>query len=184
LFDQATWEFINSFADWFSAVGTIAAVIAALSLARQDRRVRLRVNAGSRVMVSQNPTSTPSDQLLIGITNIGHREAQISNIGWKVGIFKKKFSIQTPSFDAYSSSIPSRLRDGEEARFLIPLDDEIDWLGNFVQQFLKPYPKVLVHFVWVQAHTSVGKTFEARIEKSLRIKLIEASVKASQGSDL
>ncbi len=52
MFTQDTWEFINSFADWFSAVGTFAAVIVALLLAMRDRTIRLEVSAGHRLIVS------------------------------------------------------------------------------------------------------------------------------------
>ena len=50
--DRATWEFINSFSPWLSAFGTIAAVVIALYLARVDKRVRLEVSAGIRLMVT------------------------------------------------------------------------------------------------------------------------------------
>ena len=37
--DRATWQFINSFSSWLSAIGTVAAVIVALYLARRDKRI-------------------------------------------------------------------------------------------------------------------------------------------------
>jgi hypothetical protein len=40
-FDRETWTFVNSFAPWLSAIGTLAAVITSLYLATADR-TRLR----------------------------------------------------------------------------------------------------------------------------------------------
>ena len=51
VFDQETWLFINSFAPWISAFGTIAAVIVALYLSIREKRVRLRVSAGYRLLI-------------------------------------------------------------------------------------------------------------------------------------
>ena len=43
LFDRETWLFINSFAPWLAALGTVAAVIVALYLARRASRLDIRV---------------------------------------------------------------------------------------------------------------------------------------------
>jgi hypothetical protein len=89
LFDRTTWTFINSFADWLSALGTVSAVILALYLARRDKNVRLEVSAGHRIVVTPGTEGPYPEYLMIRIVNIGHREAQITNIGWKVGLFRR-----------------------------------------------------------------------------------------------
>ena len=45
-----TWEFINSFAPWLAAFGTVAAVIVSLYLARTDKRIRLAIYEGVRII--------------------------------------------------------------------------------------------------------------------------------------
>jgi hypothetical protein len=60
MWDKATWQFINTFADWFAAAGTIAAVIVAIYLARLDKTIRLKVNAGARLMVTAGVEGRPS----------------------------------------------------------------------------------------------------------------------------
>jgi len=45
------------------------------------------------------------EYISIMVVNIGHREAQITGIGWKVGIFKKQHAIQTISNDRLSNPV-------------------------------------------------------------------------------
>ena len=55
------------------------------------------------------------EYLVIGITNIGNREAQISGIGWRVGLFRKALSFQLIKSDGISSQLPIRLKDEPSA---------------------------------------------------------------------
>lgn len=169
---QDTWRFINSFAPWLSAFGTISAVVLSLYLATRDRKVRLEVSAGYRVVLTPGNPSSQRGVLGIYIVNVGHREAQVINVGWKVGIFRKRLAIQQIERDGLSSTMPVRLKDGEEARYYLQLNDEDRWSEKFVQQMLQPFPKLQARFVTVVAYTSVGRTFEARIEKGLQKQLI------------
>lgn len=45
------WKFVNSFAPWLSAIGTLSAVIVAIYLARRDKFVRLKCAAGIRMLI-------------------------------------------------------------------------------------------------------------------------------------
>lgn len=120
------------------------------------------------------PVATYPDYLSISIVNIGHREVQISNIGWKAGIFKKAYAVQLIPEPTICSPLPVRLKDGEDATYLVALNKEPNWLETFGKDMLKPFPKIQVHFIYVQVFTSVGINFEKRIEKGLRKKILEA----------
>jgi hypothetical protein len=111
---QDMWRFINTFAPWFSAVGTLS------------------------------------------------------------GIFIKRYAVQSIINDEMSSTIPVRLKDGEEAKFLISLNKETNWLREFGKKMLYPFPWLQARFIKIQAYTSLGGTFEAKIEKSLRQKILDA----------
>lgn len=50
--DVEFWKFINTFAPWLSALGTIAAVVVSLYLARRDKSIRLEVSAGHRLLAT------------------------------------------------------------------------------------------------------------------------------------
>ncbi len=174
---QETWRFINTFAPWISALGTISAVMLSLYLARRDKIVRLEVSAGHRLIVTPGAPGPWPEYLSINIVNVGHRDAQITNIGWKVGILRKQHAVQTTINDGMSSPLPVRLRDGEEAKYLIPLNDTTRWLEDFGTKMMTPFPWLQSFFVRVQVFTSISKIFEAPIEKGLRQKLVEAARK-------
>jgi len=182
--DRQTWEFINSFSSWLSAFGTIAAVIVALYLARIDKRVRLEVSAGIRLIVSPGVSGPHPEYLVIRIVNSGHREAQITNIGWKVGFFKKKLAVQTTIKDMLSSDLPVRLKDGQEASYYIPLNERINWLKDFVHDFLPNRYRLRSRFIYATVHTSIGKSFEAKREKGLRKRLVDEAVKTKGATNL
>jgi len=175
--DRSTWEFINTFSPWLSALGTIAAVVVALYLARIDKQVRLEVSAGIRFMLTSGVPGPHPEYLAIRIVNIGHREAQVTNIGWKVGLFKKKLAVQTTRKDGLSSDLPIRLKDGQEANYYIPLSKNANWLRDFVKDFLPNRFRSRARFIKITVHTSIGKSFEAKIEKGLRDRLIDVASK-------
>jgi hypothetical protein len=75
--------------------------------------------------------------------------------------------------DGISSTMPVRIKDGEEANYFIPLENDIHWLNDFVKNYLQPKPKSRLKHVKLQVSTSVGKKFEAKIKKSLQTKFLE-----------
>lgn len=179
--DTETWRFINSFAPWLSAIGTILAVITSLYLARTSRRIRLQVRAGRRTIVGQGFAST--DVVSILITNRGHRVATIQSIGWKIGFFRKQHFLQIPDVPTFSAKLPQKLEDGESASYVFSMNP--GQRNNWVEQF-KPviskykFPQMAAFSMKVQVHTSVGKTFEARIERNLRV-LLTGEKKTTDG---
>lgn len=111
--------------------------------------------------------------LAIRIVNVGHREAEITGIGWKIRLLKKQHAQQITIQDGISSALPVRLRDGEEPKYYFPLEDDSRWLKDFLENFLMYYSKSRLKSLKVIVFTSVGMTFEARIEEGLRNKLVE-----------
>lgn len=170
--DTETWKFINTFAPWLSAIGTLTAVIVSLYLSRSEKPIKLKVRAGHRIMIEQGQKGTRPEYLYISAINTGHRIATITNVGWKMGLWKKQYAIQVVQKDLYSSNLPVKIDDGEEARWFISLDTKDNWLERFARDFLSPHPRWNLYWLRVQIHTSVGKTFESPIEKSLKEKLL------------
>lgn len=167
--DTETWRFINTFAPWFSAIGTILAVITSLYLARTSRRIRLEVNAGVRTHVGQGFPMT--DYVAIRVVNLGHRAATIQSIGWKIGFFRKRLFFQMSDVPMLSAQLPRKLDDGESALYLfsVKAGEGNGWIEVFKPILDKCiFPKLAVYSMKAQVHTSVGKTFEARIERGLR----------------
>ena len=173
---QETWQFINSFAPWFSALGTVLAVFVAIYLARRDRVIRLEVSAGFRYIITfeipGHDLSPELEYLQIMVVNVGHRDAQIIKIVWKVGILQKQYFSQL-IVGNMPSPLPIRLHDGEEAKYLIPLDEKPDWLVGLCADMPTQFLSLQLRFIRVQVFTSVGKVIEAPLEPGLRKKLIE-----------
>ncbi len=81
MLDQELWSFINSFAPWLSAVGTIAAVITSLYLARKDARINLKVSAGVRMLFVEGKGPGGGSRFVsLDVTNAGRRVATINSL--------------------------------------------------------------------------------------------------------
>jgi hypothetical protein len=68
--DQDTWRFINTFAPWFSAFGTLSAVSVSLYLA--NRRERFKVSAELRM--------GQRDDIVLSATSVGHKDGKVSSV--------------------------------------------------------------------------------------------------------
>ncbi|MDP5145990.1 hypothetical protein ORI98_06020 [Shewanella sp. ULN5] len=154
-FDQKI-QLANTIGTWLAAIGTISAVITSLYFARTSNRINLRVFAGLRVTFDGDG-SPPNNYFGINITNKADRNVVITSIGWSVGKRKNtQFCIQ-PFHSNLSVQYPKTLQHGESASFLIPIDNENEWLVPFATGFVKtPDSKTLKSLkLWVE--TSVGE---------------------------
>ncbi|MGH8065002.1 MAG: hypothetical protein ACRERE_07120 [Candidatus Entotheonellia bacterium] len=119
--DREFWRFINTFAPWFSALGSLAAVITALYLAQRDRRLNLSVRAKLQVQLVQGGGPGHGEKLVnVNIVNKGRRVATVTAICWQMGVFKKQTYWQGPP---YSSPLPVKLEDGDEVSYRFPTED-------------------------------------------------------------
>ncbi len=177
--DERTLKIINVIGTWLVGIGTVGAVITSLYLARRDSRVNLKVSAGHRIIVGAGINiKDPPDYCSIYIVNQGFRKATITNIGWRVGFFRKQYAIQQIDGNAYSSPLPVELSDGQEAKYLIPFKNpsgQHHWIDEFPKGFLDKWPNFRVRTLRLQVFTSVGKTFEAKLEKGLIEKIVESA---------
>ncbi len=172
-----TFNVLNVIGTWLTGVGTVSAVVLSLYLARRDTRIRLRVNAGHRVIVRPGADELP-DYCSITIVNHGFRRARVTNIGWKSGFIKKRYSIQQIDGNVFSSPLPIELDYGQEATYLIPFrnqDGAHHWIDEFPKAVLPKWPFLNVWSLKLRVFTSVGKTFEARPEKGLRDRVVESA---------
>lgn len=166
------WEVVGV---WLASIGTLAAVIVSLVLARRPRP-RLRVSAGQRVIVG-NAFTTPPSVLAITVRNMGDRPVTVAGVGWRKSRWSKSQAYQTLSDNIGGfpmQTVPHRLPDGESTTFYVSLDDtEAAWLEHFARDFIRPNPKRGVRRVRVMVYTPTGETFYAPIEPGLRKLLLE-----------
>ena len=130
------WRFINTLAPWFSAIGTVSAVVTSLYLARRSDRQMLEVRAGLRTIavvrggssgVKDYPffvrpnvfSNQPPTVLMVSVTNIGRRTAHLAHIYWQVG--RGRSFDGHPPRNELSFEFPIKLADGESAFYSWPL---------------------------------------------------------------
>ena len=174
--DESTYKLLELAGSWLAGVGTLAAVITSLWLARRSNIIKLGVRASHVSLITQGEKEAP-DYVHINIVNKGQRPAKITGVGWRLGIFKKIHLFQLFG-DMNSDKLPKMLNEGEEANLFLKFhenfDDE-DWIKIFPQKALLPNYNMKLKNMKVIVFTSVGQSFKKKIEKSLKNALIEAS---------
>jgi len=171
--DHDTWRFINTFSGWLSAIGTLVAVAATIYLSRRDKQIQLTVRASKGVVLQ--PGADTRDVIWIAVRNIGIRSANVSNIYWKVGVWKPSELLQSPSRDPQSSQIPVRLADGETADYTFPVGQYWSTNGAKFREIVRARWSrwLTLRSMKVCVSTTAGKSIEARIDHTLRDYLAE-----------
>ena len=106
MFDRETWLFINSFAPWLAALGTVAAVIVSLYLARRASQPDIRVFAN---LISWFGQLLPK-KTFFRISVVNHsRKAVVNTIQWcSLGFGRRKQGwIMLPPNDPTPRSSPA-----------------------------------------------------------------------------
>ncbi len=156
------WEIINGFANWLSAIGTLAAVLVTLWLVRRQDRPRLKVFASvSSVWFAKN---SPKNRkyLIITAVNIADRPASIRYLSLKFGLLRKE-GVEAPPDPEISSSLPTEITYGQEAKWYIPLEtNDRKWLNEVADYLMSQRPRVRVGVVSVYAQTTVGYKIKAK----------------------
>ena len=184
--DRDLWRFINSFAGWLSAFGTIAAVIVALYLARRDSRIRLKVAVGLRLLLQRDAEERP-EFFSIEVTNVGRRPANIVNIVMRDGLrFRvKRFGfgsrmVMMPPAHPLSSRVPTTISDGERANYFVPWPEYETVNGDNVRElFAGRLGWIRARLFRVGVATSAGGIFDVRIERPLADRLVELARRGS-----
>ena len=177
---KAQWELYNSFSNWLSAVATLAAVLVSLYLARRAGKPRASVSVGHRLIVTPGETRKPPEVIVFRIVNTGDRTIRVTNIGWRIGLWKRRYALQL--YEANQSSpLPIELAHGQEAQWTVPLDArESPWLEYFADGMLKPNLWLSSRTIKAQFHTSVGEVFSAKPEANLVKMLREAGKRTNK----
>ena len=172
---KAQWDLLNGFANWFSAGGSFAAAAVALYIANRASKPTATVNVGHRISIGPGSTAPYPEFVTFRIVNTGDRPIRITNIGWKIGVFRKRHAVQL--YDVgMSSPLPIDLTHGQEASWYVPLAARDEpWLEYFAKGMLLPHYRSAIWSMRAQFHSSVGFVFETRLEDSLRQKLKEAA---------
>ena len=168
---------INSFANWFAGAGSLAAAGVALYLANRAAKPTALVTIGHRIMISSGSTKPYPEFAQFKISNTGDRPIRVNQIGWRMGLFKKRYAVQIYD-ENQSSPLPVELSHGQEAFWMIPIHarDE-SWTEQFAKKLLLPHYRTALWTLRGQFFTSVGHVFEVKPETNLVARLKEACVK-------
>jgi hypothetical protein len=170
MLDQDTWRFINTFAPWMSAFGTLAAVVTSLYLARRTDRIRLKLDIGIRILSVQGAGPGHGTQLVfLCVTNIGRRTATVTHLYWKPVPWRKSGILWIAPQNIYSSVFPITLADGQSANYASPLEDfRQNFSSHAKTHFAGVAGAVRLHLTRMCVGTSTGEVFRTKLEEPLR----------------
>ena len=175
--DPATKEWIQLALDALTAFGTVGAVIVALWLAGRGRVEIIRGRAGERLIIQMGMRADEGTPIInIEVTNLTHRPVTISNIGWRVGIFRRQHFVQIPDYrDPLTFRLPTKLDYGERANYNFPTEEFL--LNNasaMYSQISTIWPWLSERFIFLEVFTSgVSGNFRFRVERALAKSLVE-----------
>lgn len=177
MMDREAWRFINTFAPWLSAVGTLLAVIVSLRLAARSAKVRLQVSAAIYRMAAPGERFGDAPEYVqIRAVNHGHRDATVQGLMWTYRpLFGKRRTLaQVPPANPYSSALPTKLGFGDAARCLFTLGEfkagADDLLGLLERA---RFPKLAVRRIKAGFYTTTGEEFVRAIDKTVRDELLK-----------
>src|SRR5687768_8447092 len=91
---KAHWDLINGFANWFAAVGSIAAAWVALYIANRGSKPSAQVSVGHRIIVGPGSREPYPEYATFRVVNTGDRPIRITQLGWRTGLFRKRYAVQ------------------------------------------------------------------------------------------
>ena len=163
-----TIQLLGVLGTWFAGIGTLAASVVALWLARRVEKIKLKAHVGLGVTVGNGRSE---ECLNFNVTNLGERPVTIISVGWRIGKRKnRKFAIQ-PLSESSFSQYPKKLEHGETASFLVFFSERPNWMEKFSNEFIEDISDKTIKTLRAQIHTSVGYTENVIPAKSLLEKL-------------
>lgn len=168
------WKFINSFAPWLSALGTLLAVAVSLYISFSTRKINLKISSG---IYTFNENGIDEDYLGIQVTNIGFRTVYLNNfvsIAFRAGGFfnKTNIGIGHKYIDPdKSSNFPCKLGENEVAQVFIKIrNTDGNWLENFKKDHLSCRK---ISSLRIIVFPNIGKPFKVKPDKSIS-KILDA----------
>lgn len=172
----STWECINSFSNWFSAIGTILISGLALWLSVKDRMVNIKASLTLCLTSGSKPDVVDKRVYALSFINIGARPVTVTNHYWTLP-FVKGIVFFMPHMDRdfgrLCSKLPIELTDGKEGQafyadnFFSSLDQPKDFL--FHQNRLMSWWRI--HFFRVFVTTTIGKRVKVKVAWGVRSRL-------------
>ena len=122
------WTAVAALGQVAGAMATAAAVMTTLWIVLSERRPRLRVIAGLRLMIPGDGTPA-TDVISVSIANIGVRRVRCVGLGWRTGRLRwgpkwlqRQQALQNADYMPGSAQLPFDLDLGEEKSLLLAVE--------------------------------------------------------------
>ncbi len=171
-----TWECINSFANWLSAVGTILITSLALWLSVRDRRINIKSVLSLGLLPSSSPGILDNPVYVLSYTNIGPRPVTVTNHYWCLP-FKKGNIFLHPYTDIklgrLCSMPPIELTDGKEGRAFYAQDffSKLEHPEDFLFHKNRYIAWLRIHYFKIHIVTTTGAKPRVKIHRAVRNRL-------------
>jgi hypothetical protein len=152
------------------ALGTLAAVVVSLWLARRQSRIRFVANIDVRRRFTGPGQS--EECLNVQVNNLGLISATIGRLQWSVGFWpKRRYLEQAPLHIAPPGLFPRELSPGQQIDFFFPLGGS-KILHNLAERFSRKTPPFLsVRLVRLRIYANNRVVTSARVSPAVRREL-------------
>ncbi|QET71816.1 hypothetical protein [Bordetella bronchiseptica] len=171
-----TWECVNSFANWLSAIGTICTAGLALWLSVRDRRINLKAALTLGLLPSSKQDILDLQVFVLSFTNVGPRPVTITNHCWELPFINGIIFLQ-PYMDRdigkFCSKLPLELTDGKEGHAFYSNDFflNLDAPEKFLFHKNRFVAWLRIRFFKIRIVTTAGARPRVKIARAVRQRL-------------
>jgi hypothetical protein len=183
--EELFWTKWSAIAQILAAVGTLAAVVVSLYLARRGEKPKLVLTAGIRLVITPGEEGPFPRIVDITVRNKGVLSAHISQYGWQTGVWRLKWpswlarqrAVQNPGLTGYGVDPPFELPPGQKRLSALDYDNFLEGIEGmsgdpfFARRWpligLRPTPAYIV------AYLESGITIKAPVESDFASALFE-----------
>ena len=171
-----TWECVNSFANWLSAVGTLFISGLALWLSIRDRLINMQAELNTGLIPGANPTILNQQVYILSFTNIGARPVTVRDHCWSLPFVKGIIFFMPymdPQLGMLCTKLPIELTDGKEGHAFYAADfySKLDKPEEFLFHRNRLVAWIRIHFFRVLITTTAGKRINVAVKPAVRKKL-------------
>lgn len=165
------WNIINGLANWFSAIGTISAVIVSLWLASSAGKRKGNLSVDMGLIVRPGYRNGPTI-ISFTLVNSGDRPFRVSAIGWFTGKGKNRKNFFQLHDTPISSELPAIIQPGDSASWRFDVTDGA-WYARWREALGQSWRKDVkgMHAI---VTTATGETFICKMDKGMKDQIVAA----------
>lgn len=169
------WVVVNSFAPWFSALGTTLSAVVALYLGLRRVKPALNLSCRDMLIISPNVAAETQNVIALSVVNHGEQVVLINGLGWVVGnkLFGEKIHMVQLLEFPLQPSIPYELRPQMSVSWNIPKDNWMDHADKFFpNRFSRWFPRLWLKTMKCQVFTATRYKAYCKVDRSIKKNMI------------